>query len=172
MKRKVKRFLSVILCAAILLTVAPMSAFAADTGDETPYVEINISGKDEIKRGESTEIYIDYSLGGHEDAQIVWTVTEYCEYEYVTDYETGFKVSAKATAISVGECWVHVDIVDKNGSVLANDSVMIKVLDSRPLGTRIKEFFYLTIQEFAMLGYILTAAARGAVELIYQRIFK
>ncbi len=169
---KIKRILSVFLCAAILLTAIPMSAFAANTGNATPYVEIKIDGKDKIKRGETTEIYIDYSLGGYEDARIVWTAAKYCEYEYVTDSETGFKVGARAKAVSVGDCWIHVKIVDSNGNVIANDSVTIKVLDSRPLGRKIKDFFEEAIASAPLLGLFTVYIVLGGIsEIIFLPVY-
>ena len=50
----------------MLLTVVPLTAFAADTEEEQlPYCEIKFKEgcSDELKVGETTEIYIDYCPG-------------------------------------------------------------------------------------------------------------
>lgn len=136
---KMKKLLSIVLCISMLLTAIPLTAFAAGTEEtQLPYCEIKFREgcSDELKVGETTEIYIDYCPGEYEEYELeIWTYSRYvCEMEIITDGSTGLVTGAIITALQEGTYYPAVSIKTPDGRVIEQDMVTIRVseVDERP----------------------------------------
>ncbi len=168
------------MCVAVLLTAIPMSAFAIDA--EGNYCEIKIKKgcKDTIEPGETTEIYVDYYVESNQQIDIVWsTPGNMCEYEYVTDSETGLTTGMKITSVSGGTFYAFVQIIGSDGEELASDCIGIfsRVPDNRPLSEKADEFFEQLPGNIFLFNYVISYIVFGillspisAIGAIFYRI--
>lgn len=161
MKLKAKKLFTLVLCLAVIFTAIPLSAFATDTTEYYCEIVLKKGCKDNLKPGETTEVYLDYYVGENKDINILWsTPGNMCEYEYVTDNETGLATGMKITAVSGGMFYVFVSILDSNGNELAKDHIEIwsSEPDSKPLNEKIDEFIDMLPANLGFLGYVLAYA--------------
>ncbi len=165
-----KKITAIILCAILSVTAMPLAAFATDTAEYYCKIEFKKGCKDNLKPGETTEIYVDYYAGENKDINLVWSAPgNMCEYEYVTDGETGLVTGMKITAVSGGMFYVFVRLVDSDGNELAKDNTEIWCAepDSRPINEKFDEFIDMLPAKLGLLGYclayIISAIAFGPV---------
>ncbi len=155
---QIKRIISAILCVILAVTAMPLSAFATDNVDYRCKIEFKKGCKESLTPGESTEVYVDYYVGDNKDLNIVWSAPgNMCEYEYVTDSETGLITGMKITCVSGGMFYAFVRIVDAEGNKLAEDNIEIwcEAQDNKPFDEKIKEFTDMLPAKLGLLGYCL-----------------
>ena len=165
-----KRIISAVLCVILAVTALPLSAFATENAECFCEIKIKDGNKESLKEEESTEIYLDYYAGDAKDINIIWSASgNMCEYEYVTNSETGLITGMKITCISGGMFYAFVNIVDSEGNKLADDSIEIwcEAQDNKPLDEKAKEFIDMLPAKLGLLGYclayIISAVAFGPV---------
>lgn len=188
MNRKIKKITAILMCAVMLLTAVPMSAFATHTDESENYVEIKLKKgyKDSIEPGETTEIYVEYYAGDNQDIEIIWsTPGNMCEYEYITDSKTGLLTGMKITSVSGGVFHVFVSIFDSDGNELAKDHIDIWSAepDNKPLNEKVDEFIDMLPAKLGLLGYclayivsiVVVGPVTGVLEtciVIYTRLYE
>lgn len=166
-----KKSLSIILCIAMLLTAIPLTAFATHS-EETgyPYCEIKFKEgcSDELKVGETTEIYLDYYTGAYEEYEIIiWTPSRcVCEMECILDENSGIVTGAKITALQEGMYYPMVKIETPDGNVIAEDVVTVTVteVDEGPFVDKIGDW----VKHFpsnAFLSFYVAFIAVGSMAL-------
>ena len=166
-----KKSLSIVLCIAMLLTAIPLTAFAASTEEtQLPYCEIKFKEgcSDELKVGETTEIYIDYCPGEYEEYELeIWTFSRFvCEMEIITDESTGLVTGAIITALQAGTYYPAASIKTPDGRVIEQDMVTIRVsaIDERPFFERAGDWIKMLPSNIFMSLYI-TFIAGGSMAL-------
>ena len=157
-----KKLTSIILCAVLTFTALPIATFATDNDGYHCEIKFKNECPKNLTLGESTEIYIDYYVGENKDINIVWSVSgTMCEYEYITDSESGLGTGMKITCVSGGIFYAFVSILDLDGNELAKDNIEIwcEVPDNKPLNEKIDEFIDMLPANSGLLGYCLAYIA-------------
>lgn len=186
MKHKTKRLFTLVLCLVLIFTTIPLSAFATDNIEYYCEIVLKNGCKDNLKTGETTEIYVDYYTGDNKDISIVWSAPgNTCEYESVADSETGLITGMKITSVSSGMFYVFVSILDSDGNELAKDHIEIWSYEpnNKPLNEKVDELINRLPANLGFLGYVLSYVVSiivfgpitGILEtciIIYNRLYE
>lgn len=153
---RIKRILSILLCAAVLLMAMPLSA-AAKQKDE-PYAEIKFADeeKENIPYGETEEFCLDYSAGDCEDYEIVWHMSNPSRWptEYITDEATGLITGVRIEGTYTGYFTLSAKIVSADGEELASTERRIWIVepDTRTFWEKVED----KLQEIGFTLFFVT----------------
>ena len=128
---KIKKITAVLLCAAMVIAVMPMVAFAKK--NDEPYAEIKFDNpeRENIPYGETEAFYLDYYAGDCEDYEIIWKMSNPSRWpmEEIADAETGLVRSVRVEGTYTGYFTLSAEIISSDGEIIASTERRIWVVE-------------------------------------------
>ena len=140
---KIKKITAVLLCAAMVIAVMPMAAFAKK--NDEPYAEIKFDNpeRENIPYGETEAFYLDYYAGDCEDYEIIWKMSNPSRWpmEEIADDETGLVKMVRVEGTYTGYFTLSAEIVSSDGEIIASTERRIWVVapDTRTFWEKVED---------------------------------
>lgn len=130
MKRKLKKILSVFLCAVMVFTAFSTAFASGEQEEENVWCAIRpIPGTTLVvlSKGDSHGLYVAYNPGSHEGVSLEWSSQgDSCLLELgEPEEESGLIQRATVTSVKRGDFDVTVKLVAADGTVLAEDTYTV-----------------------------------------------
>lgn len=171
MNKKFTKFMSVILCAVMLLVVLPFSSMAVNK-KTPPYVSVDASFanlRKDMKIGQTTYVEIDWCPPTDEPFEIKYYANgECCEVNFIPDDKGGVS-GAEVKAVSYGSCFIGFQILDIDGNIMAIDTIEIRILEPVPFTERVELFFEGIIASLSMFGIFSTFLSAGFLSALFPK---